>query len=439
VAPGHLELRVRVPASRGKRRVELRWAAAPKLPDGRSAAAQIVFLGFVPVGSAAVVHPPSAVNRFPDDLKPDLSYTGIYGDGWLHRQASIVLAGGAAADLLLRAEVPPAPGVQRLQLRVNGRQVAAREVAPGHLELRVRVPASRSPRRVELRWATAPKLPAPDGRPAAALLKFLGIVRDGRPAGTSAAPKPAASGAPSSISRFPADLGNAALRPVGIEPDGWVKQDARLVLAGGPATKLAIRGQALTLSNHQAQQLQLSINGKAIATEAVPPGSHLDLRIPIPVSAGDRHIRLHFGHTTAIAANDPRQATIHLTLLSVAAVTSQTSLTAMLSPEGESPRPDRVPSHAGGRFDGQLSGRRLSWRLTLHHLSSPATAAYTHLGAGSGSGPQVSKLCGPCSTTESGIVTLTPAQASDLIAGRVYVNVGTVTNPDGEVRGSIVP
>ena len=75
--------------------------------------------------------------------------------------------------------------------------------------------------------------------------------------------------------------------------------------------------------------------------------------------------------------------------------------------------------------------------MTLHHLSSPATAAYTHLDGGSRSGPQVSKLCGPCSTTESGIVTLTPEQASDLIAGRVYVNVGTVTNSGGEVRGGI--
>jgi hypothetical protein len=90
-----------------------------------------------------------------------------------------VLAAGNAADLLLRAEVPPAPGGQQLQLFVNGRQVAARTIAPGQLELRVPVPASQSPRRVELRWAAAPKLPAPDGRPAAALIKFLGIVSRG--------------------------------------------------------------------------------------------------------------------------------------------------------------------------------------------------------------------------------------------------------------------
>ena len=116
---------------------------------------------------------------------------------------------------------------------------------------------------------------------------------------------------------FPADLGNAALQAVGIESDGWVKQDAQLVLAGGPAANLTISGQALALPNHQTQQLQLTINDKAIATKSVPPGNTLDLQIPIPASAGDRHIHLRFTHTTTIAATDPRQATIHLKLLSV--------------------------------------------------------------------------------------------------------------------------
>jgi len=85
----------------------------------------------------------------------------------------------------------------------------------------------------------------------------------------------------------------------------------------GPATNLTISGQALALPNHQTQQLQLTINDKAIATKTVPPGNTLDLQIPIPASAGDRHIHLRFTHTTTIAATDPRQATIHLKLLSV--------------------------------------------------------------------------------------------------------------------------
>jgi len=120
---------------------------------------------------------PKVVHRFPADLaNPKLRYSGIWSDGWLKRQASVVLAGGAAADMLLWAAVPPAPGGQVLQLLVNGRKLVVKKVAAGRLELRVPVPASRSPRRVELRWASAPRLPAPDGRSASALLQFLGLV-----------------------------------------------------------------------------------------------------------------------------------------------------------------------------------------------------------------------------------------------------------------------
>jgi hypothetical protein len=126
------------------------------------------------------LHPPSLLRDFPRALADsNLEYSGFYEDGWAAEDSYAVLAGGGAADLLLRAEVPPAPGGQRLQLFVNGRKLAARTVASGQLELRLPLPASPSPRRIELRWAAAPKLPAPDGRPAAALVKFLGIVSRG--------------------------------------------------------------------------------------------------------------------------------------------------------------------------------------------------------------------------------------------------------------------
>jgi len=132
------------------------------------------------------------------------------------------------------------------------------------------------------------------------------------------------------VSSFPTDLANPALHSIGIETDGWVKRDAQLVLAGGPATNLTISGQALALPN-QAQQLQLSINDKVIATKTVPPGNNLDLQIPIPASAGDRHIHLHFINATTIAANDPRHATIHLTYLGL------TSGALQPAPTGASP------------------------------------------------------------------------------------------------------
>jgi hypothetical protein len=122
------------------------------------------------------LHRPSAISLFPKALSdPDLEYSGLYEDGWVSENSYVVLAGGRPAELLLRALVPSAPAGQRLQLLVNGRQVADRKVAPGNLDLTVPLPASRSPRRVEMRWAAAPRLPVPDRRPVSALLQFLGL------------------------------------------------------------------------------------------------------------------------------------------------------------------------------------------------------------------------------------------------------------------------
>ena len=59
---------------------------------------------------------------------------------------------------------------------VNGRRILSRPVKAGDLSLRLPLPATSLPRRIELDWRVAPLLPQPDGRPAPALLKFLGLV-----------------------------------------------------------------------------------------------------------------------------------------------------------------------------------------------------------------------------------------------------------------------
>jgi hypothetical protein len=47
-------------------------------------------------------------------------------------------------------------------------------------------------------------------------------------------------------------------------------------------------------------------------------------------------------------------------------------------------------------------------------------------------------LCGPCtSPVTGGPTTLTADQVKDLLAGKYYVNVHTVKNPAGEIRGQI--
>jgi hypothetical protein len=123
----------------------------------------------------ARLQPPRSVSRFPADLESEsLEYSGIYEDGWIGEASYAVLAGGSATDLVLRAAVPQGAG-KHLEVLVNGHVLASRAVVPGPVDLRVRLPASRAPRRVELRFAATIRLQGADGRTAAALLSFLGL------------------------------------------------------------------------------------------------------------------------------------------------------------------------------------------------------------------------------------------------------------------------
>lgn len=78
------------------------------------------------------------------------------------------------------------------------------------------------------------------------------------------------------------------------------------------------------------------------------------------------------------------------------------------------------------------------WKVNYSGLTGPATAAHFHgpaaVGANAG---VVLPWAGPITSPMEGRATLTPAQASDLIAGRWYANIHTAANPGGEVRGQM--
>src|SRR5581483_7307263 len=79
----------------------------------------------------------------------------------------------------------------------------------------------------------------------------------------------------------------------------------------------------------------------------------------------------------------------------------------------------------------------LVWRLTFSGLTGQATAAHIHLGAKGLAGPVAIPLCGPCTTTVRGTMSVSAAQATTLLHGGAYVNVHTTENPNGEIRGQI--
>jgi hypothetical protein len=97
-----------------------------------------------------------------------------------------------------------------------------------------------------------------------------------------------------------------------------------------------------------------------------------------------------------------------------------------------------VKNAAGhGLFKGTLSGTKLKWTLTFAKLTGPAMAAHIHLAAKGKAGNVVVPLCGPCKSGAKGTATITPTLLSALKKHRLYVNVHTAKNPNGEIRGQL--
>lgn len=81
----------------------------------------------------------------------------------------------------------------------------------------------------------------------------------------------------------------------------------------------------------------------------------------------------------------------------------------------------------------------LKYKITYSGLTGPATAAHFHGPATAGANAGVVIPFANAASPIEGQVTLTPAQAADLMAGKWYANVHTVANAAGEIRGQMLP
>ncbi len=87
-----------------------------------------------------------------------------------------------------------------------------------------------------------------------------------------------------------------------------------------------------------------------------------------------------------------------------------------------------------------LTEEGLHYKITVRALTGAITAAHIYTGGAIGvNGPATFPITASfVGTSAQGFITgLTPAQRKELIAGNMYVNVHTVANPGGEIRGQI--
>jgi hypothetical protein len=108
--------------------------------------------------------------------------------------------------------------------------------------------------------------------------------------------------------------------------------------------------------------------------------------------------------------------------------------------DGKSETPPNTSAGTGtADIDWDAATKKLSWKLTYSGLSGPATAAHFHGPAEPGKNAGVAvAIPNATSSPVEGSATLTDAQASDLAAGKYYVNVHTAANPGGEIRGQVM-
>jgi hypothetical protein len=124
------------------------------------------------------------------------------------------------------------------------------------------------------------------------------------------------------------------------------------------------------------------------------------------------------------------------TLLTAGASAETVSYKADLKGSEEVPATDsKGTGTAAVTYD--TASKLLSWKVTYSGLSGPATAAHIHGPAEPGKNAGVAIGFAKPESPIEGSATLTDAQAADLAAGKLYINVHTAANKGGEIRGQV--
>ena len=130
-------------------------------------------------------------------------------------------------------------------------------------------------------------------------------------------------------------------------------------------------------------------------------------------------------------------AALALCLLGTGAQAEIIDFTASL--DGASEVPARtLHAHGSAKAELDTDTDGLTFVIDVRGLTGPAVAAHFLGPADVGQNAPPVVMIAPSASPLQGYARLTPAQVSDLRAGRWYVNVHTALNPGGEIRGQML-
>lgn len=109
---------------------------------------------------------------------------------------------------------------------------------------------------------------------------------------------------------------------------------------------------------------------------------------------------------------------------------------------GQTVPPIALPDAFGfGNVTYDEGSGELTWTINYEALSGPLTVAHIHSGTAGNTGPVLVDLLGAGSTDNGSVITgsamIDQNDAASIQSGQTYVNLHTMDNPGGEIRGQV--
>ncbi len=104
--------------------------------------------------------------------------------------------------------------------------------------------------------------------------------------------------------------------------------------------------------------------------------------------------------------------------------------------------PPVVTKDAEGEVEVMIDKKnnKLTWKIEYENLTGAVTGAHFHGPATISESAGVAlPINGDLTSPIKGEATLTAEQMTEVLAGKWYVNLHTAANPDGEIRGQLMP